>query len=173
MAERPEDLNLPNAVITRIMKEALPDGVSISKEARSAISRAASVFVLYATSCANNFTMKGKCKTLNASDVLSAMEEMEFQRSLTCLLELLQQISAQNTLLHQHKQWTRRGREDKAQEAGGDMGGSSWVTTAEEKRIESKTRCSSWRLKRYQKGRNQFSCSVHSSEFMALSSPAA
>lgn len=28
----------------------LPDGVSISKEARSAISRAASVFVLYATS---------------------------------------------------------------------------------------------------------------------------
>lgn len=28
----------------------LPDGVNISKEARSAISRAASVFVLYATS---------------------------------------------------------------------------------------------------------------------------
>lgn len=85
MAERPEDLNLPNAVITRIIKEAvsrwtdgragqgrasgqrgepdpsrqlgsplpssqLPDGVNISKEARSAISRAASVFVLYATS---------------------------------------------------------------------------------------------------------------------------
>lgn len=94
MAERPEDLNLPNAVITRIIKEAvstgsfplpgrgrwvgfragpkrfprrapllaapfsrpaslptqLPDGVNVSKEARSAISRAASVFVLYATS---------------------------------------------------------------------------------------------------------------------------
>lgn len=49
----------------------------------------------------------------------------------TCLLELLQQISAQNTLLHQHKQWTRRGREDKAQEAVGDMGahhGSSLVS---------------------------------------------
>nr|XP_009935436.1 PREDICTED: DNA polymerase epsilon subunit 3 [Opisthocomus hoazin] len=55
----------------------LPDGVNISKEARSAISRAASVFVLYATSCANNFAMKGKRKTLNASNVLSAMEEME------------------------------------------------------------------------------------------------
>ncbi|XP_059755981.1 DNA polymerase epsilon subunit 3-like [Balaenoptera ricei] len=87
MAERPEDLNLPNAVITRIIKEALPDGVSISKEARSAISRAASVFVLYATSCANNFAMKGKRKTLNASDVLSALEEMEFQRFVTPLKE--------------------------------------------------------------------------------------
>ncbi|XDC54394.1 hypothetical protein R6Z07M_005576 [Ovis aries] len=90
MAERPEDLNLPNAVITRIIKEALPDGVNISKEARSAISRATSVFVLYATSCANNFAMKGKRKTLNASDVLSAMEETEFQRFVTPLNEALE-----------------------------------------------------------------------------------
>ncbi|XP_042691744.1 DNA polymerase epsilon subunit 3 isoform X2 [Centrocercus urophasianus] len=90
MAERPEDLNLPNAVITRIIKEALPDGVNISKEARSAISRAASVFVLYATSCANNFAMKGKRKTLNAGDVLSAMEEMEFQRFIAPLKESLE-----------------------------------------------------------------------------------
>ncbi|KAJ6652053.1 hypothetical protein lerEdw1_015256 [Lerista edwardsae] len=90
MAERPEDLNLPNAVVTRIIKEALPDGVNISKEARSAISRAASVFVLYATSCANNFAMKGKRKTLNAGDVLSAMEEMEFQRFLGPLKESLE-----------------------------------------------------------------------------------
>uniref|UniRef100_A0A8D0HIS1 DNA polymerase epsilon subunit 3 n=1 Tax=Sphenodon punctatus TaxID=8508 RepID=A0A8D0HIS1_SPHPU len=90
MAERPEDLNLPNAIITCIIKEALPDGVNISKEARSAISRAASVFVLYATSCANNFAMKGKRKTLNAGDVLSAMEEMEFQRFVAPLKESLE-----------------------------------------------------------------------------------
>ncbi|XP_053138255.1 DNA polymerase epsilon subunit 3 [Hemicordylus capensis] len=90
MAERPEDLNLPNAVITRIIKEVLPDGVNISKEARSAISRAASVFVLYATSCANNFAMKGKRKTLNAGDVLSAMEEMDFQRFVGPLKESLE-----------------------------------------------------------------------------------
>uniref|UniRef100_G1M2X0 DNA polymerase epsilon subunit 3 n=1 Tax=Ailuropoda melanoleuca TaxID=9646 RepID=G1M2X0_AILME len=77
-------------VATWIIKEALPDGVNISKEARSAISRAASVFVLYATSCANNFAMKGKRKTLNASDVLSAMEEMEFQRFVTPLKEALE-----------------------------------------------------------------------------------
>ncbi|XP_039200886.1 DNA polymerase epsilon subunit 3 [Crotalus tigris] len=90
MAERPEDLNLPNAVVTRIIKEALPDGVNVSKEARSAISRAASVFVLYATSCANNFARKGKRKTLNAGDVISAMEEMEFQRFVGPLRESLE-----------------------------------------------------------------------------------
>ncbi|XP_073496641.1 DNA polymerase epsilon subunit 3 isoform X1 [Phyllobates terribilis] len=90
MAERPEDLNLPNAVITRIIKEALPEGVNVSKEARSAISRAASVFVLYATSCANNFAMKGKRKTLNVTDVMAAVEEMEFQRFLAPLKESLE-----------------------------------------------------------------------------------
>ncbi len=29
MAERPEDLNLPSAVVTRIVKEALPNNVSL------------------------------------------------------------------------------------------------------------------------------------------------
>uniref|UniRef100_A0A452EAY1 Transcription factor CBF/NF-Y/archaeal histone domain-containing protein n=1 Tax=Capra hircus TaxID=9925 RepID=A0A452EAY1_CAPHI len=62
-----------------IIKEVLPDGVNISKEARSAVSRAASVFVLYATSCANNFAMEGK-----------PMEEMEFQRFVTPLKEALE-----------------------------------------------------------------------------------
>ena len=41
MAEKPEDLNLPMAVVTRITKEALPDGCIISKEARLALSKAA------------------------------------------------------------------------------------------------------------------------------------
>ncbi|KYO33547.1 hypothetical protein Y1Q_0008724 [Alligator mississippiensis] len=41
MGERPEDLNLPSAVITWVIKEALPDGVNISKEAQSEISPSA------------------------------------------------------------------------------------------------------------------------------------
>lgn len=36
--------------------------------------------------------MKGKRKTLNASDVLSAMEEMEFQRFVAPLKEALEGI---------------------------------------------------------------------------------
>lgn len=39
---------------------------------------------------ANNFAMKGKRKTLNAGDVLSAMEEMEFQRFVAPLKESLE-----------------------------------------------------------------------------------
>lgn len=39
---------------------------------------------------ANNFAMKAKRKTLNAADVLAAMEEMEFERFLEPLREALE-----------------------------------------------------------------------------------
>ncbi|XP_021355001.1 DNA polymerase epsilon subunit 3-like [Mizuhopecten yessoensis] len=90
MAERPEDLNLPNAVVTRIIKDAIPDGVNVSKEARLAISKAASVFVLYATSCSNNFALKGKRKTITAQDVMSAMDDMEFEHFVDPLQQCLE-----------------------------------------------------------------------------------
>jgi len=90
MAEKPEDLNLPNSVVLRIIKDALPDGVNVSKEARLAIAKAASVFVLYATSCSNNFALKAKRKTLTGQDVLSAMSEMEFDHFVKPLEESLE-----------------------------------------------------------------------------------
>jgi len=87
MAEKPEDLNLPNAVIARLIKESIPDGVNVSKEARSAVSKAASVFVLYVTSCANNIAQKGKRKTLTATDIFKALDEIEFEEFIPPLKE--------------------------------------------------------------------------------------
>ena len=71
--------SLTMLIVTCIFPQ-IPDGVNVSKEARLAISKAASVFVLYATSCSNNFAMKAKRKTINANDVISAMDEMEFDQ---------------------------------------------------------------------------------------------
>lgn len=90
MAERPEDLNLPNAVIMRIIKDMLPEGVAVAKEARCAIARAASVFVLFATSSANNLAQKHKKKTVSAQDVFSALKEMEFDKFIEPLQESLE-----------------------------------------------------------------------------------
>lgn len=76
MVERVEDMQLPNAVVQRIIKEALPDGINVAKDARSEISKAASIFVLYLTSSARQKTQK---KTLAPGDVLSALEGMEME----------------------------------------------------------------------------------------------
>lgn len=78
MAEKLEDLNLPNASVAKIIKETLPTSVNVGKDARSALSRAASVFVLYVTSQASSEAQKVNRKTLTAQDVLTALRELEF-----------------------------------------------------------------------------------------------
>lgn len=44
MVEKIQDLHLPNTVVARIIKDALPEGINVGKEARCAIARAASFF---------------------------------------------------------------------------------------------------------------------------------
>lgn len=57
---------------------------------------------------ANNFAMKAKRKTLNAGDVLAAMEEMEFERFLEPLKEALegQYISGHDCLREMWDFWS-------------------------------------------------------------------
>lgn len=78
MVERIEDLNLPNSVVTRLMKEALPCDVKIASESRTALTRATSVFVLYLTSAATAAAEKRKQKVLTVDHVLAGLEEIEF-----------------------------------------------------------------------------------------------
>ena len=39
MAERPEDLNLPTSIVTKIIKDCLPGSCKVSKEANAAIAK--------------------------------------------------------------------------------------------------------------------------------------
>jgi len=72
-----EDLRLPQAVIARIIKEALPENVSVSKECKTAIARSAAVFILHTTNFANENAIQSKRKTITASDVLHAVRMLE------------------------------------------------------------------------------------------------
>lgn len=89
MAEKLDDLNLPNAVVVRIIKESIPDNQNaiISKEARIALGKAASVFILYLTSAATNVAKKSSRKTLAATDVIEAMSDLEFENFVEPLKE--------------------------------------------------------------------------------------
>ncbi|XP_060519516.1 DNA polymerase epsilon subunit 3 [Cylas formicarius] len=89
MAEKLEDLNLPNATVAKIIKETLPEAINVGKDARAAISRAASVFVLYLTSQASNEAQRAKRKTLLGQDVIKALEELEFDDFVDPLQEIL------------------------------------------------------------------------------------
>lgn len=79
MVDRIEDLNLPNAVIARLIKEALPDGSSVSKEARVAIAKAASVFAIFVTSSSTALAHKQNHRTIAAKDILQTLNELDFE----------------------------------------------------------------------------------------------
>ena len=49
MAPVPEEMALPGAAITRIVKSKLPDGVMVGKDTRAALGKSCSIFILYIT----------------------------------------------------------------------------------------------------------------------------
>lgn len=89
MVERIQDLNLPNAIIAKIIKDALPPDVNIDKEGRVAIARATSVFIMYLSSNAAAIAHKQNHKTFTANDVFTSIEEMEFKNFLPPMQNVL------------------------------------------------------------------------------------
>jgi DNA polymerase epsilon subunit 3 len=72
------ECELPPSIVLKLLKSALPVGTKVSKEAVGAFSKAAGIFVMYLSNCANDYAHEGKRLTVGASDVISAMEELEF-----------------------------------------------------------------------------------------------
>lgn len=84
-----DDLELPRAVVARIIKSALPDGVIVATDAKSALNTASRVFISYITAMANDLAQQSNRKTLTAQDVIKAMEETEFPQFCDPLNETL------------------------------------------------------------------------------------
>ncbi len=87
MAECLEDLNLPNTIIARLIKDALPHGVSVTAEAKAAIARAASVFVLYLTNMSNLKAKEDNRKRIMAKDIFDTLTEADFVEFIAPLQE--------------------------------------------------------------------------------------
>lgn len=88
-----EDMQLPNAVVQRIVKEAIPEGINFAKDARTVISKAASIFVLYLTSTARHQLKQRNQKTLSPADVLHALEIMEMENFVEPLKKAMERKS--------------------------------------------------------------------------------
>jgi DNA polymerase epsilon subunit 3 len=76
--EKITDLQLPIAVVGRLIKESLPANAITKQEAKLAIARAASTFILFLTSATIEVTLAANQKTMNANHVLKALKDIEF-----------------------------------------------------------------------------------------------
>ena len=86
----------------------LPDGVSVSRDAKSALGKAASIFVLYTTSCAHKFADNDGRSVLSAQDIVSAASHMGFQEFTQQLKVLYQENKREREKLNQKRRERRK-----------------------------------------------------------------
>ncbi|XP_010557419.1 PREDICTED: DNA polymerase epsilon subunit 3 [Tarenaya hassleriana] len=92
---------LPRAIVRRVMKDKLsecsPDyDVSIHKEALLAFAESARVFIHYLSATANDLCKESKRQTMNANDVLKALEEIDFPEFVEPLKTSLEEFKQKN-----------------------------------------------------------------------------
>ncbi|GIY49797.1 DNA polymerase epsilon subunit 3 [Caerostris darwini] len=85
---------VPSESISSLFTNPIPEGINVSKEARSAITRAASVFILYTTACASQVQAASLRKTLAIQDVYTALEDMLFEDMIDPIKESLEAFHA-------------------------------------------------------------------------------
>ncbi len=95
--ERKMDLDPPAASVHRIIKASLPENCQVTKESKAAFSKAAGIFILYLTSCANDFCVEQKKTTVAPSDVISALKELDMSEFVAPLEEFLIQWRKEET----------------------------------------------------------------------------
>ncbi|KAK6363622.1 hypothetical protein TWF730_001046 [Orbilia blumenaviensis] len=73
-----DDNTLPKTIVTRLAKGNVPSNTQIQKDAVTALSRSATVFINYLASMANDITKMNNRKTIMPDHVIAAIEEIEF-----------------------------------------------------------------------------------------------
>mmetsp|Transcript_1753 Transcript_1753/g.2626 ORF Transcript_1753/g.2626 Transcript_1753/m.2626 type:complete len:205 (-) Transcript_1753:7-621(-) len=81
----------PLACVRRLLKGALPKSTNVGKDASTAFTRACGIFVIYLTTCANDFARENRRQTITANDVLAAVKELDFDEFTPQLEAFLEQ----------------------------------------------------------------------------------
>ncbi|CAN0916803.1 DNA polymerase II subunit B4 [Linum grandiflorum] len=97
----PEVEELPKAMVRRVVKEALsqvsPDAdFNIHKGSLLAFCESARIFIHYLSATANDICKESKRQTINAEDVLKALEEIEFPEFVAPLRSSLAEFKKKN-----------------------------------------------------------------------------
>ncbi|KAI7875744.1 histone-fold-containing protein [Mucor mucedo] len=115
MSSTIEDNELPKANVTRVLKTALPPGTALQKDAKLAVSKAATVFINYLSSVANDVAKGANHKTISAPDVFKALEIVELEHLAP---QLRESLTAYQQNMVEKKQRKKEKDESKAKDDG-------------------------------------------------------
>ncbi|KAJ1963155.1 hypothetical protein IWQ62_003305 [Dispira parvispora] len=84
-----DDLDMPRAVVMRLVKNALNEGIGVSADSKIAVTKATTVFINYIASMAGDVAKSTNHKTITSQHVIKALEEAEFDDYITTLTAAL------------------------------------------------------------------------------------
>lgn len=122
---KPPEFEPPQACVSRIIKSVLPENIQLTKDARSAFTRAAGIFIFYLTHCANDFSRDSKRSTIYTSDIIKALKELDFEEFLPSLEEFLEVYRREGEA---KKATAPRAGGEKRESQGGDLDGDAEET---------------------------------------------
>ncbi|RKP17851.1 histone-fold-containing protein, partial [Rozella allomycis CSF55] len=93
------DRLLPIANVGRIMKSILPANAKIAKDAKESMQECVSEFICFITSEASDRCLAEKRKTMNAEDILVAMEALGFDNYVEILRKYMQKYKIASTAI--------------------------------------------------------------------------
>jgi len=68
------DFEPPAACVHRVLKQALPEGILMTQDARRFIVRAVGIYIFYITHGANDFSRENKRQTIYPQDIINALK---------------------------------------------------------------------------------------------------
>lgn len=74
-----DTVSIPLTSVMRVVKNGLPDGMGMMQDTRLQFHKATSLFLFHLTAVAAGHCKKAKRTTLNADDVMMALEDLEFE----------------------------------------------------------------------------------------------
>ncbi|OAX40005.1 histone-fold-containing protein [Rhizopogon vinicolor AM-OR11-026] len=86
VSEGIENFELPKSLVTKIAKSAMPENSKLQKETVLSLVKGSTVFINYLAATAHDVALSKQHKSISASDVLKALEMIEFGD----LVEMLQ-----------------------------------------------------------------------------------
>ncbi|KAK7049923.1 hypothetical protein VNI00_005353 [Paramarasmius palmivorus] len=78
VSEGLDNFELPKSLVTKIAKSNLPDNTKLQKETILALVKGSTVFINYLAATAHDVAQSKQHKSISASDVLKALEMLEF-----------------------------------------------------------------------------------------------
>lgn len=76
MVERVSDFKMPEKVVTKLLRDALPDNVIVSKDAKNAACRSASIFILQLSIAAAEKAQNNNRRHLENQDIIKAVTDL-------------------------------------------------------------------------------------------------